>query len=149
MPKFLDVPQWYNSNGTLTSGVSSYSYLITVHYQDGSETNEVTAYFPISLQGIMTPFSPPFSYFFVIAMLSQETQNVPCWGIMRKGASSSAISAVLTYAEITGTEVTFHGNYVDTNYPYKIINITFTMSQSDNYTSTLIPSFPIEGYLSK
>ena len=151
MPKFLDVPQWYDSSGFLTSSVNSYSFLITVHYEDSSETNEVTAYIPISSSDDLSslPFDTPLSYFIVLAISSQKTQYVPCWGVMRKGASANATHALLTYAEISTTGVVFHANYVSTNYPYKIMNATFTMGLSDSYTSTFISTCSNSGYLSK
>lgn len=149
MPKFLDVPQWYSSSGFLTSSVDSYSYLITVRYQDSSETNEVMAYIPISLSDTLTSFDPPLAYFSIKAALSQKNQNVPCLGIMRKGEGSNAICATLTYAEISNTHVVFHANYVSTSFPYKITNTVLSMNLSDRYTSTLIVASSNSGYLVK
>ena len=151
MPKFLDVPQWYDSSGFLTSSVNSYSFLITVYYQDSSETNEVSAYIPFSSSDDLSSasFDTPLSYFIILAFSTQKTQYVPCWGAMRKGEGSNATHAFLTYAEISTTNVVFHGNYVSTSYPYKITNVTLTMNLSNKYTSTFISTCSNSGYLSK
>lgn len=91
MPKFLDAPQWYNSNGVLTNQASIFVGIVQVEYKDSSETTEVKAYFPsYSAPSEISRFTSPLHYYSLMATLAQQDLYSLCTGQLRINTTKRA-----------------------------------------------------------
>ena len=91
MPKFLDAPQWYNSNGILTNQAALSVGIVQVNYKNSSETTEVEAYFPLyQPQSELTGFANPLSFYSVLAIVAQQSLYSLCTGHLRINTTNRA-----------------------------------------------------------
>lgn len=109
MPKFLDAPQWYGSNGTLTSTADLSVGIVQVNYKNSDETIEVKAYFPMYWpQSTISQFATPLHYYSFIATLEQQTLYSLCTGQLRINTTKRADISYMIFTTIG--EVIFRAN---------------------------------------
>lgn len=99
MPKFLDVPQWYGSDGLLTSTADLSVGIIQVWYKNSSETIEVKAYIPIYWpQSEMAQFETPLHYYSLLAILAHQDLYSLCTGQLRINTTKRADISYMIFA---------------------------------------------------
>lgn len=149
MPKFLDAPQWYDSNGVLTNQAALSVGIVQVIYKNSSETTEVKAYFPLyQPQSEITSFANPLAYYSVLAIVAQQDLYSLCTGQLRINTTKRAD---ISYVIFTPSgDVIFRANNPTLGLGNKLgelsVNFSVTGATKD-YTATYLRGFGGGAYL--
>lgn len=109
MPKFLDAPQWYNSNGVLTNQATLFVGVVQVAYKNSNETIEVKAYFPsYSAPSEISRFTTPLHYYSLLATIAQQDLYSLCTGQLRINTTKRADISYMVFT--TSGSVIFKAN---------------------------------------
>lgn len=99
MPKFLDTPSWYGSDGKLTSDASIASGVIRVMYINTSNGEQAFVYIPTFYpEDSLTGYSNYLGYFIAKAASDKKPCYSCCTGELKNKSGKMGSAVLVTFA---------------------------------------------------